>query len=612
MNLEKRTLGYGWTHNYDIYLDEHSHGEPGLGTRQPVDAAALIASLYAAWNLMINDSTDELLKWMVASLSAKWAVDRLIDNAVTVHIGSQLMEFVKLPDGTYSPPLGVTTQLIDNGNNTYSLKERFGTRLDFNTSNNITSLTDVDGNTLTFTYNGSDLDTVRDTFGRTITLHYSSGKISSVSDSSGRSLSYGYTNDDLTSYTDPDSKVWGYAYYDSNNPHRMTSLTNPLNITTATIEYDSLGRVKKQTFPRQSGTTATHNFYFSGFRNAEEDPDGKTLVYYYDEKGRPIATENQLGYKNYSEYDGQFHVIKTTDPKNNVANFTYDGNNNLTKTTNALNKEANNKYDSQFRLTDTIDPLLHGAQVGYDAEHHPLLSKSGIQYNAGFQPQDNGVLQTSATYYASGLPQTATDGRGTITTLTYDSYGSSDTTKVGGHPVLNTDYNSIGLLTGLTDQVNTTTSFPLYNNRGQLRKKTDPLLKDTIMEYDDAGRLSYIIDRNNQRIDYSYTATSKLDTITYPDASTVHFTYNKHDDLTGMQDSIGSTVYTYNADHSLNTMTDPHGFQIGYAYDTAGNLTELIYPGNKKVIYSYDALNRQTGNRENRLVKSEAGCHVSL
>ncbi len=265
----------------------------------------------------------------------------------------------------------------------------------------------------------------------------------------------------------------------------------------------------------------------------------------------------------------------------------------MTKVINALTKETNNTYDAQFRLTDTIDPLNHGSHFVYDTEHHPTLSKYGVLYDVSFTPVDNGLSQTSATYYPNGLTWTAKDGRNTVSTLTYDSFGSPRTTNSGAHPAITTIYNPIGLLTSLTDQVGTTTNFPLYNNRGQLRKKTDPLLKDTILEYDDAGRLSYVIDRNNNRIDYSYTLTSKLDTITYPDTSTVHFTYNQHDDLTGMQDPFGTTNYTYYADHSLWTLTDPNGFVITYnLYDEAGNLTELTYPGNKKVIYTYDELNR--------------------
>ena len=129
--------------------------------------------------------------------------------------------------------------------------------------------------------------------------------------------------------------------------------------------------------------------------------------------------------------------------------------------------------------------------------------------------------------------------------------------------------------------MNTTTSFPIYNNRGQLRLKTDPLLKDTILEYDDAGRLSSVKDRNNITATYTYTPTSKIDTIAYTYKPPIKFTYNQHDDLTGMQDWVGNTSYIYDAAHRLTSQTDPNGFQVGYLYDEAGNLTELTYPGNK-------------------------------
>lgn len=597
-NREKRTLGYGWTHNYDIYLSLTSHAEPVLGRRQPVDAASTIAGFYVMLDLL--KTQDNIVGWMTASLSSKWAVDQTIynkvtnvDNAVTVHLGSKVMEFIKLPDGTYSAPPGITTQLIKNGNNTYTLKERFGTQIDFNTNNKIAQLKDADGNTMTFTYNTDGLQTVVDAFNRTLTLNYAGGKLNSVSDSTGRSVSYGYTGDDLTSYTDPELKIWGYGY---DTEHRMTTLTNPLTITTATNVYDSIGRVKTQTVPRQGIGTVTYNFYFSGYRNMEEDPDNKTLIYYFDNSGRLKEFVNALGYSTKYEYDGQNHQTKVTNPRNYFTTLQYDGNNNLTKTTNALLKDTINTYDSQFRLTDTVDPLNHGSYFDYDTEHHLTLSKACSFTGTTCDPViagDGNEIKTSATYYANGLPKTATDARLTVATLTYDAYGNPYTAKAGAHLAVTTAYNTKGWLTSLTDQVGTTTTFDTYNNRGQLKLKTDPLLKTTGFEYDDAGRLWYKIDRNNNRTDYSYTPTSKIDTITYPDTSTVHFTYNQHDDLTGMQDPLGTTSYTYNADHSLNTVTDPNGFVITYnLYDEAGNLKELIYPGNKKVKYTYDELNR--------------------
>ncbi len=131
---------------------------------------------------------------MTASLTNKWAVDQVIDNAVTIHLGNKVMEYIKLSDGTYAAPPGSATQLIKNADSTYSLKERFGTQMDFNTNKKIAQIKDIDNNTMIFTYNGDNLTTVRDAFNRTLTLTYTSGKLTSVSDSAGRIVQYGYTN----------------------------------------------------------------------------------------------------------------------------------------------------------------------------------------------------------------------------------------------------------------------------------------------------------------------------------------------------------------------------------------------------------------------------------
>ncbi len=181
----------------------------------------------------------------------------------------------------------------------------------------------------------------------------------------------------------------------------MTSMSSPY-VTMVNNTYDSMGRVKYQTMPRQTGS-ATHNFYFSGFRNIEED-GGSSTIYNFDEKGRTIKIENALGYKSSTEYDGQNHVIKTTNPRLHSADYTYDGNQNLIRATNALTQSTDYIYDAQFHLTDTVDPLYNGRHIDYDSEHHPVLSKYGIRYNTNFQPIDNGISQTSASYYCKRLP----------------------------------------------------------------------------------------------------------------------------------------------------------------------------------------------------------------
>jgi YD repeat-containing protein len=205
--MTKGALGNGWSHGYDIHITPASHGEPGMGLRQPVDAAAMTAALYVGYDLL--KTQDTITAWLAASLTAKWAIDRVIDNAMVVRAGKKSMEFIKLADGTYAAPPGITTQLIKNGDNTFSLVERFGTRIDFNSSKKASRVVDADGNILSLTYNGSgNLQTVADAFGRTLTLGYDTNlRVNRVTDSTGRYVTYGYNgSNDLVTFTDPENK----------------------------------------------------------------------------------------------------------------------------------------------------------------------------------------------------------------------------------------------------------------------------------------------------------------------------------------------------------------------------------------------------------------------
>jgi YD repeat-containing protein len=137
--------------------------------------------------------------------------------------------------------------------------------------------------------------------------------------------------------------------------------------------------------------------------------------------------ENALGHRSTTEYDGQNHIVKTIDPRENPTDYEYDRNHNLINVTDALENMARYLYDGQFRKTDAYDPLDHRIHYDYDGEHHLTGT---IVY-----PEDGKQIETNATYYTNGLTHTATDGKGTIDTMTYDAYGNVDTTQTGTQPV---------------------------------------------------------------------------------------------------------------------------------------------------------------------------------
>ncbi len=569
-------LGYGWSHNCNLYAEVNSNTAFGLGQRLPTDSTALIAASVAIVNLMTGDT--DIRDWMTAALTGKWAMDQLTDNAVNLHLESDILTYIKQPDSTFSLPPGVNAELIlDSGQ--YRLEDRFDRTIAFDAENRVQTITDADLNTITFTYSDDVVAGVSDNFGHALTFEYTGDNLTSVTDSAGRTVTFGYTDSNLTTYTDPGGKVWTYGY---DADHRVLTLEDPMGITTITNIYDSLGRVMTQTAPRQSGS-ATYNFYFSGYRNVEEDSQGNQTVYTYDRKNRLVATQDALGNQVTRNYDGQNHVTQSIDPRGNATTFTYDGNNNLIQVTDALSEETVNTYDAYHRLIQVADPLGNTVSYGYNDAHH-LVSTT-------VSPSAGQTIETGASYYTNGLTETLTDGRGVVTTLDYDGYGNPATSQTASAPAITYDYDGIGQMVSLTDQGGSQTDF-IYDGRGLLQTRTDPLLKTTQMAYYDDGKLYTATDRNGDTTTFTYTPSGKPAAVTYQDGTQVAFTYDLNDNLTAMQDSLGTTTYVYDEVNRLTSATNPNGFTVAYQYDEAGNLVQLTYPGNKTVSYTYDALNR--------------------
>ncbi|OHX34394.1 hypothetical protein BJL95_17130 [Methylomonas sp. LWB] len=588
VNQDPAGLGKGWNHGYDIRLNKHSDVKTALGLRSPQDAAALIVAAYVSRDLM-SPTQPALKDWVVGTLVAQWATDQLQDKAISVQLGDRALSYRQLPDGSFVAPPGVTTQLIKNANGTYKLSERFGTVLAFDASNRIQSLTDIDGNALSFTYTSDLLTQVKDAYNRTLTLSYTAGKLTQVADNQGRNVTYSYTGNDLTGFHDPENKVWQYGY-DAN--HQILSVTDPVNQTIVSNVYDDHQRVTQQTAPRETGS-ALYKLHYTGLSSSDEDPAGHRTTYYYDPTGRTVAVENALGQIAKTQYDGQGHVIQTTDPLGHATQISYDANHNPTQSLNALNQATSFSYDAQLRLTQVSDALNHASQIDYDAEHHPVAARNALNQ------------QTATAYTAAGLVQSRTDAKNTTTQYTYDANGHPATAKTAAHPQVATQYDGIGRLTSLTDQAGAVTQFS-YDKRGLLLTRTDPLGKLNSSTYDNAGRLISHTDRNANTVTSSYTASGKLNQIVYPGNSTVNFDYDNLDRLTTMTDPTGTTANSYDAAGRLTGHTDPNGFNVQYQYDAAGNLTQLTYPGNKTVGYTYDTLNRLQSVTINWLNKTES------
>ncbi|MCB1132963.1 MAG: RHS repeat protein, partial [Verrucomicrobiae bacterium] len=343
-------LGPGWDHNWNAFASVYSDGNFGLGGRRAVDASPMIVAAYAVLDLG-RLSTESAKDWLLKGMASKWAVDRINDNSVAIHVNGQVLVYCEQPDGSFTAPPGVTSDLVSVAGG-YELRGRFGTVQHFTEDQEgnvvLTDWTDVDGKTLTVSYEvqaGSKVvDRVTDCYGRWLQFGYEDGLLSGLTDSTGRSVSFGHDGEgDLTSFTGPDGNVSSFHY---DGRHRITDLWDPDGRIITGNSYNGLDQVWRQ----MSEGTNEWLFFFSGFRNVERDPQGGEKVYLFNEEGLASGMIDAVGNSTFTIYNGQNKPAKRTNPRGYATEYGYDQFQNVVTVT---------------RQTDD-DPLV--TRFGFDTE----------------------------------------------------------------------------------------------------------------------------------------------------------------------------------------------------------------------------------------------------
>ena len=537
--------------------------------------------------------------------------------------------YFRLSGSVYYPEAkgGDTSQIVKNTNGTYTRTQKNGVVHNFNSSGNLTSIVDRNGNTTTLTYSGSNLTSITDPNGRTTIVTSSSGLITAITDPAGRVYSLAYTNSLLSTVTDPLGNAWHYTYDASGN---MLTKTDPLgNMTRYT--YDVYGRLHQSTDPQ--GQTQTMNYTQSGIssytakdsgvwtytydhifvvKTAKTDPLGNTTRYAYDLARNLIATTAPDGSVTSYTYDSNSNVTSMTDPLGNITSYTYNGMNLVTSVTDPRGGVTANTYDARGNLTRVTDPLGAATIYQYDNRgnvtaitdannqttvlaydtHNNLISITDplnkvtvFTYDAvGNRLSMTDPLGNVTSYAYNVLNQMTqvTDPKGNITRYTYDYKGSVlSTTDTNGKPT-NYTYNYLGQVTQITDALNNLTRMTYgpagcgggCNGADKLTALTDALNHSTQYTYDMAGRLVKEENSLGNMITNTYDANGNLITKTKADSNSMTYTYDTNNRLIRKQ-------------YSDNSVTQ-------FQYDANGNMT---YAGNQNIAYNftYDANNRMTG-----------------
>ena len=631
-------LGNGWVHNYDIVATPRSAWEEVLGNGNAEQCSSFVAAVYAAKEVFALPSSNDAEKaknWATTALITKWGVDNIFQNAVSIRIGKETMQFVKQYKNTgtatspkytnyYVPPSGTNYSLTTNSSNNYVLTAPYGDTMTFNSYKKIANIKNIFGRGISFSYNTTtkNLTSVKDYLDRAVSLTWTNGKISKVTCAS-KTASYTYTGDNLTSAIDPVSKVWSYEYDDKS---RMTVLKNPVDGGSVVVRnvYSVNGSVKEQYSCGDDNKKWT--FTYLGSRTEEKDPLGNIRKFYYDDRGFCIKTSDQKGNSNYYEYDAHGRETMRESPSISLSQSISEAG---IITQNRIATRIENKYDNWhnkisetvyevpytivltptsvenvYKYTENKGEKVKKAETIYDYEEPngievPRLLK--ITQKAIKEGEVDRVKKI-VTYHAKSstktlCPSEVLDEKGITSKYVYDGYGRMTSQVVGGrttkystfskdNPTLITypdsttlklTYNTLGDVLTETNSAGLKTTYTYDNKRRRLTEKktaTGITASSTSITYDDAGNISTYTDEDGMVTTTVWNAQQK-----------------KLSETVGSGENAQTTTYGYDLADRLISTKLPDGKEITYTLDAAGNRISETF-ANQTTSYTYNEVNK--------------------
>lgn len=512
--------------------------------------------------------------------------------------------------------------------------------------NILTGICDLNGNTLTYTYNdlgqvltGTDSEgtcyftNTYDECGRVVTqkdgvagslestLCYGDF-ISVATNRIGKESVREYDcNGLLIKYTDENGDVTKYTYDEryniveetdaKNNTVRKTygPFNTPICITdkngnTTSFEYDDYGNVTKILYPAVNGVRGEEAFVYNSRNQLIRHTDlrGTVTVYTYDAAGMPAS--KKVGNKNAIQYSYQNGLLMSqTDAKGNITRYGYNAVGQMTSMIDAENNVTLYEYDSCGNLLKTTYPNGKTIITTYDGNHQKTSvtdangNRTEYSYNGNMKndlitlPDDNTIRYE---FDGEDRPVKEIDQAGNVTTTQYDAVGRIKSKKYADGSTIQYTYDAVGNVT----------------------KETNPKGAETVKTYDANGNVLSVKDDVGNITYYQYNAMGKMIRKTNAVSGTTVYEYSKAGDLLSETDAMGKkktytydiygnkltatdargniTRYTYDANDNLLTVHDALGNVTTYTYNNLNQLISVKDAKNNIVRYGYDALGRRT------------------
>jgi len=582
--------------------------------------------------------------------------------------GSLLYYFKDMDQKWYTLTAGNFKQLIQNANGSFTLytqgdriyqfadpagvakgrlnriENRIGLALTYiyNASNVLTSVTDANNHSYSFTHGTNALGT---------TLR--------VTDFTGRFVEYTFdANGMISQMRNMRGKFDKYTYGTTgSNIYRIAKIRDPRNTATAQISLTSeniIGRVLSLV----DGANNTTSFVYgkdttvgeaTGVKRPAVDGLNHNLVYVLDTAtfvGASARTKvlKRLDAKDY--IPGATFSIAANDVVTTYSFKSSSDRNHLEENTLVLTTDDPNKNHT----TIAYDPAVGGgrpqtisnAVVGNTAQRTSTATYTTIPAQVNLKPvatvQQSGVA--AATQYQiftpTGKAQDIIDPAGNKTSRVFNPTSGQMTQTSNPRQTLNPalgntkyTYDAAGNLTQITDALGNKT-IKTYDTLGRIKTELSPLGLTTTYTYDANGNVLTRIEQGVGGINYkttnTYDANDNLLSTTDPLLHVTNYTYDNLNRKTKESYTVGGVPYVrsfaYDAIGRLKTVTNERGFAtqthytarsqvkykvdpllnttVTYTYDNNGNVKTVKDAENRTVTTTYDALNRKTQTTDSK------------
>ncbi len=396
--------------------------------------------------------------------------------------------------------------------------------------------------------------------------------------------------------TNEDRARWAYTY---TRTGQVLSVTDPHGGQVRST-YDDLDR--QVTATRVERHPVAANF---------------TTTFTYDDAGNATHVKSPSGTVSANVHDAVGELLKTTDPAGVVTEFGYDGFGRKVRTTDGKGRTARVDHDLFGQVVKESDLAPNGAAIrsqtyGYDeagnlvSATNPLGRTTTYAYNAAEQlvrqvepVSDTSTITTSFGYDAAGNRTRYTDGRGYSTYFTVNTLGLPESVvepSTSAHPAA-ADRTWTVAYNGASEAVRLTAPGGVVRSReydaaGRMTRETgsgaSSATAERAVEHDLLGRAVKVGDNT-----YRYNDQGMLLAAEGPSGN-ASFVYGSDGELTERTDASGTARFGY-TNGRVSTLTDSlTGATQALGYDSAGDVTSVIYGGGLARTFGYDDLGRTT------------------